>query len=87
MLPADRYFAALREEDDASTAIWEALTAAGIDHEDFDCDGYDGSIEIRGSKLSELTADQQAALWRLGYLRAWLHGVAGERYYVANLKV
>jgi ABC-type transport system involved in cytochrome bd biosynthesis fused ATPase/permease subunit len=84
--PAQKHFIAMRDEDEASTRIWEALEAAGIAHEEFSCDGYDESIELRGSTLSELTEQQQSVLWTLGYSRAWLHGSAGEKYYTAPVR-
>lgn len=80
---ADRLFIAMRELDEAETAVFDALCASGIECEYFDCDSYDGSIKLRGSSLSMLTDAQQAVIFGLGFARVWLHGTSGEKYYVS----
>ncbi len=87
---ATRFFnahhAAALLEDEIDTA----LIAAGIEYEDWEHDAYDGSIELLRCKA--LTAEQQEALWGIGFARAWTHPgdtkvKADEKYYVNRAPV
>lgn len=87
MALADELWKIKRDEDRVETAIFDKIEAAGIKCQGFDTDAYDGSIEIRDASIPELTIEQLEVLWGLGFIRAWLHGTAGEKFYVAPVVV
>lgn len=81
MSVADDLFAASRAQGIAEDVILTALERAGIHCEDFSHDEYDASIELKDSKLAELSPVHLEEIRRLGFDRVWLHGVDGEKYY------
>lgn len=78
---ASELFASQRATSAAEDRLGDALTAAGIDHEDFWYDHYDISIEIKSSTLAELSIAQREVIGALGFIQCWLHGTAGEKHY------
>lgn len=67
-----QFFEVDSKRDLIEDRISSALTASDIRFSDWTADGYDGSIEIYGFD-GRLSVDQQAALWALGFDRAWTH--------------
>lgn len=86
---ARQLFAAKSAYCDLECKVGDALEAAGIAYDDWFVDDYDGSIEILGCE--RLSAEQERALWALGFDRAWTHpGItkfkATEVFYAAPRK-